>query len=163
MPRILKVSLWSGGVVLFVFVGFVWLVSASTPKRERYMIPEGYAGWLCVTYSVSGAPPLEIEDGYRLVKFSPSGVVETSTAGMPGKYKDEFWFYAGNTLRKMNIENEMGGGYTVAKSEAPDRFTFMFWVSPNAKEQQPPYSPEKPNALATGKKMSLPCLQQAGR
>lgn len=145
MPRILKVGLWSGAVVLFVFAGFVWLVSANTPKRERYLIPEGYFGWLCVTYSVPGAPPLEIEDGYRLVKFSLSGVVETSTEGMPGKYKDEFLFYAGNTRRKMNIEKEMGGGYTVAKSEAPDRYTFMFWVSPNAKEQQPPYSPDKPN------------------
>jgi hypothetical protein len=116
MPRILKVGLWSGAVVLLAIVGFVWLVSASTPKRARYLIPEGYFGWLCVTYSVSGAPPLGIEDGYRLVKFSPSGVVETLTEGMPGKYKDEFLFYTGNTRRKMNIEKEMGGGYTVAKS-----------------------------------------------
>ena len=82
---------------------------------------------------------------FRLIKFSSSGVVDTSTEGMPGKYKDEFWFYRGNSLRQMNIEKEMGGGYTVAKSEAPDRFTFMFWVSQNAKEQQPLYSPEKPN------------------
>ena len=151
MPKILKVGLWSGAVVLLVFVGFVWLVSANTPKRERYLIPEGYFGWLCVSYSVSGTPPLEMEDGYRLVKFSSSGVVETSTDGMPGKYKDEFWFYGGNTLRKMNIEKEMGGGYTVAKSEAPDHFTYMFWVSPNAKEQQPPYSADKPNRCGPAK------------
>ena len=151
MPKILKAGLWSLVAGLLVFVGFVWFLDANTPKRDRYLIPEGYAGWLCVTYSVSGAQPLEIEDGYRLVKFSPSGVAETSSEGMPGKYKDEFWFYGGNTHRKMNTEKEMGGGYTVAKSEAPDRFTFMFWVSPNAKEQQPPYSPENPNRCGPSK------------
>jgi hypothetical protein len=145
MPRILKAVLWSLVAGLPVFFGFVWFIGANAPKRDRYLIPEAYAGWLCVTYSVPGAPPLEIKDGYRLVQFSPSGVVETSTEGMSGKYRDEFWFYGGNTLRPMNIEKEMGGGYTVAKSEAPDSFTFMFWVSPNAKEQQPVYSPEKPN------------------
>lgn len=151
MPKTLKVGLWSVGVALIAVAGFVWVVSATPPKRERYLIPEGYFGWLCVSYSVSGAPPLEKEDGFRLVRFSPSGVIETSTEGMPGKYKDEFWFYGGNALRKMNIEKEMGGGYTVAKSEAPDRYTFMFWVSPNAKEQQPPYSPDKPNRCGPAK------------
>jgi hypothetical protein len=70
---------------------------------------------------------------------------------MPGKYKDEFWFYGGNTRREMNIANEMGGGYTVARSEASDRYTFMFWVSPNAKHEQPPYSPEKPNRCGPAK------------
>ena len=145
MLKVLKVGLWSLVAGLLVFASFLWVLDANTPKRDRYLIPEGYAGWLCVTYSVSGAPPLKIEDGFRLVKFSSSGVVATSTEGMPGKYKDEFWFYGDNNLRQMNIEKEMGGGYTVAKSDAPDRFTFMFWVSPNAKEQQPPYSPDKPN------------------
>lgn len=151
MPKILKVGLWSVAVVLLVCVGFVWPGSANAPKRERYLIPEGYFGWLCVAYSVSGARPLQIEDGYRLVKFSASGVIETSTEGMPGKYKDEFWFYGGNKLRQMNIEKEMGGGFTVAKSEAPDRYTFMFWVSPNAKHEQPSYSPEKPNRCGPAK------------
>jgi hypothetical protein len=145
MAKIRKAGLWSVAGGLLILVGFIWFVGANAPKRNRYLIPEGYAGWLCVTYAVSGASPLEAEDGYRLVKFSVSGVVETSTQGKPGKYKDEFWFYAGNTRRQMNTEKEMGGGYTVAQSENPDRYTFMFWVSPNAKAQQLPYSPDRPN------------------
>ncbi|MCD8548447.1 MAG: hypothetical protein LRY38_08565 [Aeromonadaceae bacterium] len=135
--KLLKASAWSLGTGLLFFAGFFCYLSANTPKRDRYLIPEGYAGWLCVTYSVAGAPPLKFEDGFRLVKFSPSGVVATSTEGMPGKYKDEFWFYEGNRLRQMNIEKEMGGGYTVAKPEDPGHFTVMFWVSQNAKAQQP--------------------------
>ena len=127
------------------------MVSENTPKRERYLIPEGYVGWLCVSYSVTGAAPLQKADGFRLVRFPSSGVVETSTVGIPGKYKDEFWFYGGNALRKVNIEKEMGGGYTIASSEVPDRYTFMFWVSPNGKEQQPSYSPEKPNMCGRAK------------
>lgn len=149
MPRLLKISSWVLAtalvVVIFAFVGVVSFLDTNTPKRERYLIPEGYAGWLCVTYSVTGAPPLEMEDGFNLVKFSTSGIVETSTTGKPGKYKDEYWFYTGNTRRALNAEKELGGGYTVAQVDAKGRYTAMFWVSSNAKEDQRPYSSNKEN------------------
>jgi len=125
-----------------VGLGYAWLIEADMPKRDRYLIPENYSGWLCVKYSVPGAPALEMEDGYRLVKLPAQGVVETSTEGMPGKFKDEFWRYSGATRRQMN-EKELGGGHTIARSEDPARYTFMFWVSPDVTVQQPPDKPSK--------------------
>jgi hypothetical protein len=96
------------------------------PKRHRYLIPEGYAGWLCVSYKVAGAADLATEDGFRIVRFPSTGVVETSFEGLPGTYKDEFYYYSTTERRTLNVGREMGGGYTVAKAEMPDRYTFKF-------------------------------------
>lgn len=133
-------------VVAAMLVGLgyaVWLIETDMPKRDRYLIPENYSGWLCITYSVPGAPALEMEDGYRLVKFPASGIVETSTEGKPGKYKDEFWRYSGVTRRQMNVEKELGGGNSIARSKNLAGYTFMFWVSPDVTVQQPPDKPHK--------------------
>lgn len=120
-----------------------WLIETDMPKRDRYLIPENYSGWLCITYSVPGASVLEMEDGYRLVKFPASGIVETSTEGKPGKYKDEFWRYSGATRRKMNLEKELGGGHTVTQPGDSARYTHMFWVSSDVTAQQSPAKPHK--------------------
>lgn len=131
-------------VAILISLGYVVsLINADMPKRERYLIPENYFGWLCITYSVSGAPALEVEDGYRLVKFPTSGVVKTSTEGKPGKYKDEFWRYSGLTRRQMDVEKEVGGGHTVTQPGASARYTHMFWVSSNVTAQSPPTKPHK--------------------
>lgn len=131
---------------IFVVLSYAaWLIESDMPKRDRYLIPENYSGWLCVTYAVPDAPALEMEDGYRLVKFTTSGVVETSTEGKPGKYKDEFWRYSGVTRRQMNVEKELGGGNSIARSNDPARYMFMFWVSPDVTVQQPPDKPHECN------------------
>ncbi len=88
--------------------------------------------------------PLEIESGYRIVKFPDSGIIETSSEAMSGEYQDEYWFYSKEGFRKLDTENELGGGYSVAKSEYPSRITSMFWVSKSAKIQQPIYSASNP-------------------
>ena len=126
------------------FVGFDWLLDAKTPKRNRYVIPESYAGWLCVAYAVPGAPALPKEDGFSLVKFDDRGLIETSDPGSPGKLKDEFWLYSAGERKHLNLKTELGGGFTTTDLRTPDRYTFMFWVSKNANVEQPPYSPDAP-------------------
>lgn len=99
------------------------------PKRNRYLIPEGYAGWLCLSHAVPEAPELPMADGFRLVEFPPSGVVVTRSEGMPGKYFDEYFFIAENGQTRPVGEQELGGGYTEAQTATPERYTFKFWVS----------------------------------
>jgi hypothetical protein len=137
VPGILKIVLIVGVVVLAAFGAFLWLLDVGTPKRNRYLIPEGYSGWVCVTYAVAGKPPLPLEDGFRLVKFDGGGIVETSDSGMPGKLRDEFLFYSENGTRPLNFSTEMGGGGTIASVDSPDRYTFRVWVSSGAKLVQP--------------------------
>jgi hypothetical protein len=117
----------------------------SPPKRHRYLIPEGYAGWLCVTFSVPGAPSLPTEDGFKVVRYPRSGVVETSDVGILGKMKDEFLYYADPGRRPLDVGLEMGGGYTVAPAETPERYTFKYWVSRNARKDFPSFVQNSPD------------------
>src|SRR6266550_392674 len=36
----------------------------------RFLIPEGYVGWVRVDFDVATAPPLPLEEGYRILKFT---------------------------------------------------------------------------------------------
>jgi hypothetical protein len=138
MAKALKVSFFLVVALVIALAAFIVLFEVNTPKRDRYLIPEGYRGRLCTTYLVAGEPPLPDEDGFRVVKFDQSGIVRTSSEGLSGKLKDEFFVYAGASRRPLNIQREMGGGFTTAPADAPGHFTFMFWVSPDAKAEQPP-------------------------
>ena len=144
MPKWLKIVLLLTAFCVLSVFAFVWYLDANTPKRNRYFIPESYAGWLCIRYAVPNAPALPIEDGFRVVRFNSTGVVETSDEGMPGKLRDEYFVYSPQGMRSLNVELEMGGGFTVSdpQDSNPGRYTFYYWVSRNAKVDQPPYSPE---------------------
>ena len=144
MPKLLRLVMLVLLLLGIAFAAFLWFIETNTPKRNRYLIPEGYTGWLCTSYAVPAARPLKVEDGFRIVQFDSKGVVETSDEGMPGKLKDEFLFYSERGSRPLSFESEMGGGFTTADQDSPNRYTFVFWVSKNAKLEQPPYSPSNP-------------------
>jgi hypothetical protein len=132
-------------VALLVCVGsFLWWVEYGMPKRNRYLIPDGYAGWLCISYNVPGAAALPMEDGFRLVQFPPSGVIKTSSEFLPGGgYKDESFYYSGTTRRPVPSE-QRGGGYTTTEIATP-QFTNQFWISRDAKADYPIYVEGKPD------------------
>jgi Family of unknown function (DUF6843) len=58
---------------------------------ERYLIPAGFAGWARIDYLQSGAPPLPVEDGRRLLKLNAQGALQTSSDPTTGPGKDEFF------------------------------------------------------------------------
>lgn len=145
MSTVSKVLLSGLSLLVLGCATVLYLLLADPPKRHRYLIPDGYRGWLCVTFAVGGAPALPIEDGYELVKFDQAGVVSTSSAGKPGKLKDEFIVYTPTASRKLDVGSEMGGGFTVAPGTNYNQYTFMFWVSPNAKLEQPEFAVNAPH------------------
>ena len=112
-----------------LLVGRVVYLGQEPPKRDKFLIPEGYSGNLAVTFSVRGAPQLPLEDGYRVIMFDKTGVVKTSSEGMPGKLKDEYYFYSENSRRPLEPK-ELGGGFTEAPAARPEEFTFKFSVIP---------------------------------
>jgi hypothetical protein len=126
-------------------MALAWVVTTHTPKEHRFLIPEGYAGWLCIYYGVSNASALPREDGFSVVRFDETGVVETSEVGLGGDTVDEHWFYKGLSRRRLDIEKEMGGGFTEGNRTEPGRYMFTFWVSPNARVDQPPWTPNTPH------------------
>ena len=72
-------------VTTLVLAGVViWrlqVVSEPAPARtnQRFVLPEGFAGPLRVYYGVAGAPPLAVDDGWRVLNIPRSGLLETSS------------------------------------------------------------------------------------
>ena len=81
----------------------------SSRPAVKYVIPDGYVGWLRIDYGVSESRamqygvtrilPLPVEDGAVVAQFPPSGYLVTSTRMDDGWAKDEY-FYSANGVRK---------------------------------------------------------------
>jgi hypothetical protein len=78
------------------FCGIVALGLGCEQQRRpsRYLVPEGYVGWVRVEFGVQGAPALPIEDGFYLVRFSPSGLLKTSSDIEYGIARDEYYYFS---------------------------------------------------------------------
>jgi len=74
---------------------------ASTRPGSRFMIPDGYVGWVKLEFGVPGAPPLPMEGGKYVVRFTPSGVLKTSTAEEAGSAKDYYYYYSDGRAREL--------------------------------------------------------------
>jgi hypothetical protein len=117
------------GLIALAYMLVSFMAEPLVQKRNRYLIPEGYVGWLCVTYKAPDAPVLEMEEGFRLIRFDESGEVRTATEAMPGKHWDEFYYYADEERRRINPRKHIGGGYTDESDKASGGYTFRFWIS----------------------------------
>ncbi len=95
-------------VLLAVWIG-TSLPQASRPP-SRYLIPDGYVGWVRVEYDVAGAPPLLLQDGRFILKFPAKPVLETSSPEHFGWAKDEFFYYRDGNLHRLAQTTRGGGG-----------------------------------------------------
>ena len=58
----------------------------------RYIVPQGYSGWLRLDYQVKGAKPLPLVNNCILVKFSKTGRLKTSSAKVTGWSAFEYYY-----------------------------------------------------------------------
>ena len=129
---IAKIVAFGLAVVIAIAGGFFAQLTHQ-PKGNRYLIPHGYVGWLCVTFEVTDAPALSIEDGFTVVRFPADGRVVTSTAVDGGKLRDEFSYYSSDRRIPFDTAKSLGGGYTVSGGDTPPGVTYKFWVSSDAR------------------------------
>jgi len=83
-------------LALLICVAF-WLNSSVrhwTRPASRFLIPEGYEGWVRIEFEVHGAPPLPLEDGEYVLKVPADGVLRTSSAEQYGWAKDHYYYYS---------------------------------------------------------------------
>lgn len=71
----------------------------SPPRSLRFLIPEGYTGWVRVEFEVSGAPPLPSEGGQTVLRIPPDGQMKTSSPEQFGWAKDSYYFYSDRGAR----------------------------------------------------------------
>jgi hypothetical protein len=78
--------------VLLLSVLPILVGCGSRSRRELWIIPAGYVGWLRLDYAVAGASALPIEDGCYVVRLPRSGRLATSTANSPPIKRNEYTF-----------------------------------------------------------------------
>lgn len=72
---------------------------ANTRQASRYLIPDGYVGWVRIDYKAENASVLPTENGFYLVTLPPDGHLRTSSPIEYGSATDEYFYYSGPNRR----------------------------------------------------------------
>ena len=70
-------------------------------RSSRFLIPDGYTGWVRVEFEVQGAPPLPIDHGEYTIKLPAEGVLRTSSTEQYGWAHDRYYYYSGQNMRSL--------------------------------------------------------------
>lgn len=76
-----------------------------------YVFPKDFKGEARVYYAVSTAPPLPLENGYRVIRFPQNGIIYTSTPSQSGRAKDIFYIWTIKGLKEINVTDLGASGY----------------------------------------------------
>ncbi len=91
-------------LALLTGLGF-WLgmnARHSTRRPARFLIPEGYSGWIRVEFEVQGAPVLPMEGSEYVVKIPANGILRTSSPEQNGWAKDHYYYYSAQGIRPLS-------------------------------------------------------------
>lgn len=138
-----------GALLLFVFVA----CACDREKRDIFLIPEHFNGWVCVHYGKVDSKELSYEDGFRVVKVPESGIVETSSPGIPGVgYVDKEFFVAKDGHRYPVPSSYKGGGGTHSRlSWSTSEYIFIFWIGlDHSNQNNPPPLSSGPEGVNCG-------------
>ena len=78
---------------------------------SKFLIPEGYIGWLRVEYDVACFPSIPVEDGVRILRFAGSNVLETSSPMPEDAAERQYFSYAADgSERNLAADYRNGNG-----------------------------------------------------
>jgi hypothetical protein len=80
------------------------IVRKSSKKKllpTRYLLPEGYIGWVRVEYNIDLALPSPIEDGHCVLKIPECGILATSSELEYSRVADDYYYYSDRGRRPL--------------------------------------------------------------
>ena len=131
----LQLALLRLSIVFATSVSMLGTAACQDKQRRpnRYLIPDGYVGWVRINYRIKEAPVLPIEDGHYLFKFPESGLINTSSEGEEGSASDEYYYYSNDKRQPIqsNTDDSMiwGGvafGTKTILGQEPTRYAEFF-------------------------------------
>ena len=83
-------------IALSVWLGFG--ARHESLRSSRFLIPQGYTGWVRIEFEVPGAPPLPIDHGEYTITIPADGVLRTSSPEQYGWARDRYYYDSGQNL-----------------------------------------------------------------
>ena len=75
----------------------------SSVRSWRFLIPEGYTGWVRIEFEIQNAPALPNEGGHFVVKIPAGVVLRTSSPEQYGPANDEYFYYSAQETRPLPV------------------------------------------------------------
>jgi len=85
---------------------------------SKFLIPQGYVGWLRVEYDVECSPPIPVEDGVRILRFTGASVLETSSPMPEDSVERQYFYYAADGSER-NLAADYRSGKGMIWQERP--------------------------------------------
>ena len=113
MKQTLKWILITGIASIGLYYGLIYGYTVylnNLPKEERYLIPDGYVGWIVIHYIEPQHPEIPMnEDGLKIIKIPASGEFRTSynptvSDGNEGRYGTEYFYYSEKGIKEVPLE-----------------------------------------------------------
>lgn len=76
-----------GALTVISVLLLLYLLLFKPASGHRYIVPEGYAGWVVVVFGQQGSAPLERKDGDYVYPIDSTGWLRTSSPMKPGSVK----------------------------------------------------------------------------
>jgi hypothetical protein len=86
-------------IALSIWIGFG--ARNESLRSSRFLIPDGYTGWIRIEFEVRGAPPLPIDHGEYTITIPADGVLRTSSVEQYGWARDRYYYHSGQNMRSL--------------------------------------------------------------
>lgn len=92
------------GLVLLTAVAVSLGLGTRTAPRpsSRFLIPEGYSGWIRIEFDVKDAPLLPVDRGEYVLRIPPSGILRTSSPEQYGWANDHYYYSSAQSTRPIS-------------------------------------------------------------
>lgn len=101
----------------------------------RFLIPEGYVGWIRIDFDIQGAPEIPTEDGFYVFKISESGRLQTCSSDLVESTRNQFFYYSGTTKYRIKrggpldgrlVQEEFSGPGSGHLPPVPNHYRYIF-------------------------------------
>jgi hypothetical protein len=123
-------------ILLSILSVVCFATTSCTDKHRtpsRYLIPDGYVGWVRINYNIQDAPAIPIKDGYYLFKFPQTGLINTSSEGEKGWAQDEYYYYSEHEWQRLPhitdkgmIWGQISYGSDTISGQEPTKYSEFF-------------------------------------
>ncbi len=126
----------------------------NTRRPARFLISEGFKGWVKIAFQVPNTKPLPVEDGRWLFNLDSAGHLQTSNQLDGGIATDEFFYLSNGRRTPLHKTESCGGGSIWGVSTGSDTNSNRadrewFFVGSEAEYRQ---------QIDPGGRIYIPCL-----